>query len=140
MLLRVLALVALPAVAHAESLVATRTLPAGTVLAKTDVMLVDAEIPGALTAAEPALGQQTRVALYAGRPVHSADIAAPALVERNATVTLVYRSSGLTIVAEGRALDRAAEGEAVRVLNLASKSTVSGLVAADGTITVGDTP
>ncbi|MCB6177944.1 flagellar basal body P-ring formation protein FlgA [Rhodobacter sp. Har01] len=140
MLFRVLALLILPMAAQAESLVAARTLPAGSVLGKGDIMLVDAEIPGALTDLEPALGQQTRIALYAGRPLHASDIAAPALVERNATITLVYRAGGLTITAEGRALDRAAEGEVARALNLSSKSTVSGLVAADGTIIVGGSP
>jgi flagella basal body P-ring formation protein FlgA len=140
MLGRVLLLLALPTAATAESLVAARTIPAGTVLAQEDVMLVDAEIPGALTEAAPALGQQARIAIYAGRPVRAADVAAPALIERNARVVLLYRSGGLTITAEGRALDKAAEGEAARALNLSSKSTVSGLVLADGTILVGGTP
>ncbi len=102
-------------------------------------MLVDADIPGALTSAKAAIGQETRVAIYAGRPVKADDIGQPALVERNETVTLVYRAGGLLIMAEGRALARAGAGEMVRAMNLSSKTTVEGLVAPDGTIIVGGT-
>ncbi|PTE16686.1 flagellar basal body P-ring formation chaperone FlgA [Pseudogemmobacter blasticus] len=140
MLLRLAVLLALPGVAGAESVVAARTLPAGTVLTQGDLMLVDAEIPGALTAPEVALGQQTRIALYAGRAVHARDIGAPALVQRNGIVTLVYRAGGLTIRADGRALEAGAEGDSIRALNLASKTTVSGRVAPDGTLIVGGPP
>ena len=48
-----------------------------------------------------------------------------------------YASGPLRIVTDGRALDRAAAGELVRVMNLASKQTVTGMVAADGSIEVG---
>jgi flagellar basal body P-ring formation protein FlgA len=140
---RAVFLCALPVVAQAsaamaESLVAARTIPARTVIAPEDVMTVDAAIDGALPAATLAIGQEARTTIHAGRAVRAADLGAPALVERNATVTLVFRRGGLSIRAEGRALARAAEGETVRVLNLASKTTVSGLVLADGQILVGD--
>lgn len=136
---RAVGLLLLPGVAAAESLVAARTIPARSVIAAEDVMLVDADIPGALTGADPALGLEARVTIYAGRPVRAGDIGAPALVERNAIVTLVYRTGALSIRAEGRALSRAAAGEVVRVMNLESRTTVSGLVAPDGTILVGGT-
>ena len=133
----VIVLLALPGAAMADSLIAARTMPAGTVITAGDVMLVDAEIPEALTSVETALGQEVRIALYAGRPVRDQDLGSPTLIERNALVTLVFRSGGLTIRAEGRALDRASEGDMVRAMNLASKTTVNGQVAADGTIIVG---
>jgi flagella basal body P-ring formation protein FlgA len=139
MLLRIIALSLLPQTALGDSLVAARTLPAGSVIGAGDVMLVDADIPEALTSVAAAVGQEARIAVYAGRPIRSRDLGAPTLVERNALVTLVYRSGGLTIIAEGRALDRAGEGETIRAMNLASKSTVSGRVSADGTIIVGGT-
>lgn len=134
---RAVGLVLLSGPAMAESLVAARTLPARAVITAEDVMLVDAVIPGAMGSAEAALGQETRVAIYAGRPVRAADLGAPALVERNAIVTLVYSTGGLVITAEGRALARAGAGETIRVMNLSSKATVEGKVAPDGTIIVG---
>lgn len=136
---RILAMLLVPGVAAAESLVAARTLPARTVIEAADLVLVDADIPGALAETGPALGLETRVAIYAGRPVRMADIGPPALVERNAAVTLVYLAGALSIRAEGRALGRAGAGEPVRAMNLASKTTVTGLVAPDGTILVGET-
>ena len=74
--------------------------------------------------------------IYAGRPVREADLAPPALVERNQIVTLRFRRGGLAISAEGRAMGRAAEGESVRAVNLGSRLTVSGTVAADGSVHV----
>lgn len=136
--LPVLALLAGPAAA--ESLVAARTLPARSLLTAADVMMVDAEIPGALTLAEAALGQETRGVVYAGRPIRAADLGPPTLVERNARVTLVFAAGGLMIRAEGRALARGGAGDAIRVMNLASRTTVSGVIGPDGTVLVGDLP
>ncbi len=133
-----LLLVPLPALA--DSLVAARTLPAQTMIGPADVMLVDADIPGALSGAEGAVGLETRVAIYAGRPVRAQDIGAPALVERNAIVTLVYSGAGLSIRTEGRALARGGAGDTIRVMNLSSKTTVSGIVGPDGMIQVGALP
>lgn len=124
--------------ALAESLVAMRTLPARTLITAADLALVDADIPGALGAMADAVGLETRRAIYAGRPVRPEDVGPPALVDRNAIVTLRYQAGSLTIVAEGRALGRGGAGDRVRVLNLSSKTTVEGLIAPDGTILVGE--
>lgn len=127
-----------PAIAGAESVVAVRTLPAQTVIAAADVMLVDAQIDGALTEIGPAVGMELRTTVYAGRPLRPGDLGTPALVERNQIVSLVYRSGTLVILADGRALSRGAEGDVIRAMNLASKSTVSGRIGPDGRIFVGD--
>ena len=89
--------------------------------------------------ADPAavLGQEARVAIYAGRPVLAGDIGPPALVERNQTVTLVYSRGALTILAEGRSLGRGGAGDSLRAMNIASRTTVTGRVAGDGTVHVG---
>ena len=127
--------VALPA--SAETVVATRTLRPNTVIAPADVVTVAATVEGALSDPAQAIGQEARVAIYAGRPIRAADLAPPALVERNQVVTLAFQSGGLAIRTEGRALGRAARGESVRVMNLASRTVVSGRVDAAGFVTVG---
>ena len=127
----------LAAPALAESVVATRTIRAQTVIGPEDLTLVAAELPGALTDPGEALGLEAKVAIYAGRPVMSADLGSPALVLRNQIVTLIYLSGSLAISTEGRALARGAEGETVRVLNLASRSTVTGRIGPDGAVYVG---
>ena len=128
----------LPGAASAESLVALRTLPAQTVVTAADVTLVAAQIDGALTELSPALGQEVKTTVYAGRPLRADNLGPPALVDRNQTMTLVYVSGGLVIHAEGRALARGAEGEIIRAMNLSSRTTISGRVDAQGRLIVGD--
>ena len=74
--------VMLPEMAMADSLVATRTIRAQSVVQADDVTLVAATIPGALTATDGALGLEARVAIYAGRPIKAGDLGPPTLLER----------------------------------------------------------
>lgn len=124
----------------AQSVQPVRAIRAQTVLAAEDLTLAEAAIPGAVGAIELAVGLETKVALYPGRPILESQLGAPALVERNAMVRMIYAEGPLRIVTGGRALDRAAAGEPVRVMNLASRQTVTGTVAPDGSIEVGQTP
>ena len=121
----------------AETLVATRTIRAQAILAPSDIALADANTPGALTDPADAVGLEARVVLYAGRPIRPGDLGPPATVTRNQTVTLLYRSCGLTIATEGRALGRGGPGDAIRVMNTASRSTVTGTVTETGAVLVG---
>ncbi len=134
---RLLLILALAAPASAESVVATRTIRAKTLIGPEDLTLVSAELPGALTDPAAALGQEARVAIYAGKPVRPGDFGPPTLVDRNQLVTLVYVSGGLAISTEGRALGRGAAGENIRVMNLGSRNTVTGRIGPDGAVYVG---
>lgn len=122
----------------AQSVEPVRAIRSRTVIAAEDLILSDETVPGALIAVHQAVGKEAKVALYPGRPIMPAQIGSPALVERNAVVRMTYFQGALRIVTEGRALDRAAVGEPVRVMNLASRQTVTGTVAADGSIEVGE--
>lgn len=126
-----------PTVSPAETLVAARTIRALTVIMPGDVTLVEGEVPGALRHPDEAVGLEARAMLYAGRPIRPSDLGPPALVERNALVVLIYRSGALTITAEGRALGRGGAGDRIRVLNLSSRSAVTGTVEPDGRVSVG---
>lgn len=119
-----------------ESVVATRAIPAATVLRAEDMALVAAAIPGALRRLEDAVGQQTRRAIYAGRPILERDVATPAMIGRNSLVRLVFRRGDLEIVAEGRALEKGHQGDVVKVMSLSSKSILHGTVIADGTVSM----
>lgn len=120
----------------AETLLATRTIRAQAIIGPDDVAIVDTSIPGAITNPSDVVGMEARVVLYAGRPIRPGDFGPPAIVERNAVVSLVFRKGGLVIVTEGRALGRGGVGDTLRVMNLSSRSTVSGVVADDGSILV----
>jgi len=126
---------ALPAPAS-ETLVAARTIRATALIGPADVVAVPGRAPGALSHPDEAVGLEARVALYAGRPIRPGDVGPAAVVERNGIVVLLYRRGGLTILAEGRALGRAAPGESLRVMNLSSRTTVTGIVAEDGVVHV----
>lgn len=132
-----LALALLPLPVLADSLVATRVIRAHAVVTAEDVALVAADLPQALTDPAIAIGQEARVAIYPGRAVRAADLGAAAVVERNQIVALIYRAGGLTILAEGRALDRGGPGDVVEVLNLSSRTKLTGRIAPDGSVVVG---
>lgn len=123
--------------ALADTVVATRTIRAKTVLSPSDLKTIAGDVPGAIAAIEDAVGLEARVVLYSGRPISLNDIGPAAVVERNQIVSLIYSQGGLVISADGRALGRAGIGDMVRVMNLGSRTTVSGVVAPDGTIHVG---
>ena len=122
--------------ASAQTLVARHTLRSGTVLQAEHLAVLSKSVQGALHNAEDAIGLEARVVIYAGRPITRDQLGAPALIQRNETVTLVYRSGGLAIVTEGRSLDRGGQGDRISVMNLSSRSIVEGQVTGPGTVSV----
>ncbi|MEH6834266.1 MULTISPECIES: flagellar basal body P-ring formation chaperone FlgA [Falsihalocynthiibacter] len=123
-------------VSYGETLVAARTIPSHTIISPADVAIKDGNTLGALTLLEEVIGQEARVAIYAGRPIRRNDIGAPALVERNQIVKLAYSSGVLNISVEARALGRGSAGDVLRFMNLDSRTTISGTVQDDGSILV----
>ena len=119
-----------------DTIVAARTIRPQTILTLSDMAIKSGKVPGGVEDPAALVGLETRVALYAGRPIRMNDVGPPALVERNQIVPLVFNSNGISILTEGRVLDRAAPGEFVRVMNLSSRSTVSGKVMPDGSVAV----
>lgn len=129
-----LILSALPA--QADMVVAARTIRAQTILTPADLRVSDAAMPGTFAAITEVIGQEARVILYPGRPILPEDVGPPAIVDRNQIVPLVYARDGLTIRMDGRALGRGSTGDVVRVMNLQSRTTLSGKVQPDGSVRV----
>lgn len=132
-LVTLLLLVGAPALA--ESVVPLRTIRANAVILNTDVGLSKA-VSNGFARLEDVIGQEARVVLYPGRPILAGDIGPPALITRNQIVRLHFEGGGLRITTEGRALERGAVGDRVRIMNLASRTTLFGQVQDDGTIRV----
>lgn len=126
--------------ALAETIVATRTIRAQTLLAPSDLQAVQGDVPGALITIDEAVGLEARVVLYSGRPIMAGDVGPAAIIERNQIVKLIYAVGTLSISADARALARAGPGDMLRVMNLTSKSTVSGIVAPNGSVYVSGLP
>lgn len=125
-----------PLSALADIVVPTRTIRPKEIIAETDLQTKPGDVIGAVRSLEQLVGKEARTALYPGRPIRPTDVGPPAIVDRNDLVTLVFSRNGLTIAAEGRALGRGAAGERIRVMNLSSRTTVSGEIQPDGQIEV----
>lgn len=125
-----------PLDALAEIVVPTRTIRPKQVIVASDLTYKPVKIEGMIADPSEVIGQEARVALYAGRPIRPGDFGPPAIVNRNDLVTLIFDHAALSISTEGRALGRGSVGERIRVMNLSSRTTVSGLIRADGQIEV----
>jgi flagella basal body P-ring formation protein FlgA len=82
------------------------------------------------------VGQTARRGLQPDQPVRDTDVRAPVLVGKNSLVTLELTTERMRLTAQGRALQDGAQGEVIRVVNTKSNTTVTGVVVADGTVSV----
>lgn len=124
------------ATTRADVVVPTRTIRPQSVIAASDVQTVEGARTDVYDNALDVIGQEARVALYAGQPILFDDVGPPALVDRNQIVQLRYHGAQLTISTEGRALERGGIGDRVRIMNLNSRATLFGLIQADGSVRV----
>jgi flagella basal body P-ring formation protein FlgA len=131
----VLLALALAAPAGAGEILAARNLAPGTVLAPADLRVAEPG-PGSEARIAELVGQEIRRAVYAGRPVAEGAPGPATLVERNAVVVMDYAAGALSIRTEGRALDAGAAGERIRVMNLASRITVTAVVSGPDRVSV----
>lgn len=128
----------LPIPALGEILAASRTIRSLAIIAPSDLTFVQRKLPSAFDDPSQVIGLEARRVIYAGQPILPSDVGPPALIERNQIVPIIFQSGGLVISAEGRSLGRGALGERLRVMNLHSKSVVSGTVTSSGAIRVGN--
>lgn len=93
---------------------------------------------GAYVVTDPSevVGKQVRRHLPAGRPIQQQSIIRPLLIDRGERVDIHFSDGLLALVAPGRALDDAHEGQLVRIVNLISNKTVTGIATADGTVEI----
>jgi flagella basal body P-ring formation protein FlgA len=122
--------------AFADTVVSARTIRANQIITEMDVTFTQGDLTTGFSRLSDVIGQEARVALYAGRPILVGDIGPPAVVDRNQIVALSYNSHGIMISTEGRALERGAIGDMIRVMNLGSRATLFGQIRSDGSIEV----
>lgn len=124
----------LPMPSLAADFVATRDLPAGTVIAHADLRPAE----NGQESGDPAslIGLETRVTVYEGRPVLEKLLHAPTLIERNQIVRLQFRRGEVYIATDGRALEKGRAGDVIRVLNQASRNTITARILPDGSLHV----
>lgn len=122
--------------AWADSVVATRNIPPGGIVSAEDVTLVAMEIPNALTTLKEVVGQIAHSGLTAGHVVRADQIAPQLRIQRNAIVALTLRSGGLEIQTEGRALTEGGVGDVIDIMNLSSRTRISGRIISDGSVLI----
>ena len=122
--------------ACADTLTTVRAVRPLTIIAADDIAFLNQDHLGAITSPGDVIGMEARITLYPGRPIRPGDVGPPALIERNQFIMLIYSRGGLVITTEGRALGRGAAGDRVRVMNIASRTTVAGRVTSEGAVMV----
>ncbi len=125
---------ALPAMS--ETLVATRVVRPTDVITASDFAVAEIGTVGALASDADIIGLEARTTMYPGRPIMPDHVGPAAIIERNQPITIIFRKGPLIISTDGRALSRGAVGDFVRVMNLASRTTVSGQVMPNGSVEV----
>lgn len=112
----------------------------GTLIREEDLRIEERrldELPATVvTDLEHAVGREARVALGAGKPLTTQNLATAALVKRGDAVRLAIERGGMRISVAGQALESAGAGERVRVLNDSSKRELVGRVIDHGTVVV----
>ena len=128
------------AIETVEVAVLTRNIDRTDVLRAGDVV-VERRAKAELAGGEPvsrvaAVGMQTRRPLRAGQALKALDLVKPDLVQRDQDVTIIYQTAGIYLTTRGKALESGSDGDAVNVLNVQSKRTVSGRVSGRGQVSV----
>ncbi|MGE0410100.1 MAG: flagellar basal body P-ring formation chaperone FlgA [Amphiplicatus sp.] len=112
--------------AFAEEIVAARNIRAGAMLLAGDIETPKSET--ALRFAATLIGLEAARNIYRGQPIVESDLRSPTLIARNTVVTMEFVKGPMQISTEGRALDQGGMGDRIRVMNLASKRVVSGVI------------
>jgi len=102
-------------------------VPAGDIQGATDAMI---------RMRSSVVGKMARRTLLPGRAILPIAINNPRAVVNGAEVRLVYIDGGLTIVASASALQDGAVGDTIKVRNVDSGLTVSGIIQPDGSVRV----
>lgn len=121
---------------QADVVVPAHPIRANMVISENDLLLNNDNISGAFSDLSAVVGLEAKVTLYPGRPIKLGDVGPPAIIERNQPVKMTFSNAGLIIQTEGRAMQRAGVGERIRVMNIDSRTIVSGVVSESGQIEV----
>jgi flagella basal body P-ring formation protein FlgA len=128
------------ATATVEVATAARTIERGVVLKDADLIMerrARSEVGrDVITSPAQAVGLAPRGGLQPGRPIRTAELMKPDLVQRNETVTLIYEVPGVVLTIRGKAAEGGAEGDVINVLNEQSKRTLQGVIVGPGRVAI----
>lgn len=125
---------------YEEIVVSTRRLWRNRPLSEEDLALSRVNVgkvpAGACHEPQDIVGKVVTRSIGPGMPVLSKHLAGSKLVKRGRKVTLVAEKGGLRVAAAGETRENAYVDDAVKVVNLASKKTVTGILVDEYTVRV----
>ena len=89
-----------------------------------------------MTDIDEVIGKQVRRVLTPGRPIQTQSIINPLVINRGDRVEISFSDGLLAVSSPGRALGDAHEGQEVRIVNLISNKTVTGIATGEGTVEI----
>lgn len=128
------------AIATLDVPVPTRRMQPGDRIAPGDlghVKLALARV-GSFTVTDPGdlVGMEVKRLLTQGRPIMTQSVTKPLIIDRGARVSIRYDDGLLALSAPGRALDDAFQGQNVRIVNLVSNTSLTGVAVGKGVVEV----
>lgn len=125
---------------YTDVYVATRYLPRGAKIKKSDIILKRNNISnlpiGYITDLDNILGKVLRRSLPHNKVVSPNALIEPVLVQRGQKVTIIAQNTVVKVHMKGKALKNGSEGEVIRVQNLSSKRIIEGKVMSAGVVDV----
>lgn len=116
-----------------------RMLP-GERITKTDlgsVKLPLARVGGyTVTSHDDLVGMEVRRMLAQGRPIMTQSVTQPIIIDRGDRISIRYDDGMLALSAPGKALSDAHEGQEIRVVNLASNTSLTGVAVEKGIVEI----
>jgi flagella basal body P-ring formation protein FlgA len=126
--------------AYEEIVVASRQLSKGRNVTDDDLFLARTEVgkipAGAVRDTKEVVGKVINRSIGPNLPVLQQHVGGSKLVKRGRTVTLIAESGGVRVATMGETRENAYIDEAVKVTNLSSKKTVTGILIDENTVRV----
>jgi flagella basal body P-ring formation protein FlgA len=89
-----------------------------------------------ITDPEQAIGLAPRASAAPDRPLRTAELMKPEIVQRGELVTITYQVPGVTLSVRGKATEGGALGDSIDVVNVQSNRTLRGTIAGRGEVAV----
>ncbi|MBY6167463.1 flagella basal body P-ring formation protein FlgA [Pseudooceanicola nitratireducens] len=89
-----------------------------------------------VTEARDLVGMQVKRLLTQGRPVMTQSITKPVIIDRGDRISIRYDDGLLSLSAPGKALDDAHMGQEIRIVNLVSNTSLTGVAVEKGIVEV----
>jgi len=128
------------------AVVAARRLEPGDVIAESDVrrvQMVGRKLPGPTASdVSQVVGQTPKRTIVAGQPLALADVGAPVMVPKGATVVIALETANMSLAAQGVALSSGGRDDVIQIMNPLSRAVVAARVTAPGRAVIlpGSTP